>query len=174
MYRSSQGWCRLQFVYDEWNVFRVPFLDRSAQQHHWMKQNRFKNIYIIQNCHVFAVFPALRCVPSTWNSWPECFRADLKSRNHPSRYGHLFQMRWCPNQGTKWNGFITVKFAALKWVLCSQMLRACFFPQTGWMCDTGVKVQLLQLFPRWHAKFHQDSSIDGRSCPIARSETVDC
>ncbi len=28
---------------------------------------------------------------------------DLKSRNRPSRYGHLFQMRFCPNRGTELN-----------------------------------------------------------------------
>ncbi len=48
---------------------------------------------------VSVVFQDQQCVPSTWSSWRGCLMGGSRSRNHPSLFGHPFQMKSFRSQG---------------------------------------------------------------------------
>lgn len=41
------------------------------------------------------------CVPLTWSSWLPCSTGGLRSRNHPSLFGRLYQMKSSQSRGAK-------------------------------------------------------------------------
>lgn len=48
---------------------------------------------------VSVAFQVRRCAPLTWSSWLLCLMEGLRSRNHQSLFGRLFQMKSSQNQG---------------------------------------------------------------------------
>lgn len=85
-------------------VWKQSPLDTGLTSHFTSAQSTFPiNILCfnlpLSHHSVSLVSQVRQCVPLTWSSWRQCLMGGSRSRNHPSLFGHPYQMKSSRNQG---------------------------------------------------------------------------